>query len=76
MKTRKNAVNKRAIVSVAMLFAFTVLIVSAIFDVLNLFADDIFKLIHAITGILFMILGIFHIVYNWRTLMHYLKGRK
>jgi hypothetical protein len=54
-----------------MFVAFIVLIVSAVFDVLNLFADNVFKIIHGITGILFAATGTFHIVYNWRTLKRY-----
>ncbi len=32
--------------------------------------------IHVICGVLFTVAGIFHIVYNWRTLKHYLAGKK
>ncbi|MDR3226163.1 MAG: DUF4405 domain-containing protein [Prevotellaceae bacterium] len=31
--------------------------------------------IHIISGFLFAVFGIFHIIYNWKTLKHYLKGK-
>ena len=32
--------------------------------------------IHVLFGVVFMITGICHVVFNWRILKHYLMGRK
>ena len=32
--------------------------------------------IHVLFGVIFMIAGIFHIVYNWRIMKHHMIGRK
>ena len=32
--------------------------------------------IHVLFGVIFMVVGICHVIYNWRTLKHYLTGKK
>jgi hypothetical protein len=82
MKKTKKRSNKRAIVSVGIFILFILLILSAItIEVLeelpySTALEAIYHVctaIHVLSGILFAGFGTFHIVYNWRTLKHYLK---
>jgi hypothetical protein len=79
MKTIKNkAFNKRAVVSVSLFIMFILLPVSGKMittmkhdaEVMNIWAD-----IHHLTGMLFAIIGVFHIVYNWKSLKNYLTKK-
>ena len=72
----KKLINKRAVVSVALFVMFILLPISgkmivAVQD--NHEAMYIWAGIHSLLGLLFAVFGIFHIVYNWKTLKQYLK---
>ena len=76
----KMSFNKRAVVSIALLVMFIFLPISgkmieamALED--NSEAMFIWGGIHSLLGLLFFVFGIFHIVYNWKTLKFYLKRK-
>ena len=77
MKTKnKKSFNKRAVVSVALFAMFILLPFSG--KMIEIMKDNsevryIWVGIHYLLGLLFTVIGIFHIVYNWKTLKHYLK---
>jgi hypothetical protein len=80
MKKAKRT-NKRAVVSIGLFIIFALLILSAamiqIIEVHHRFslAHHVWTAIHVICGAVFTIAGIFHMVYNWRTLKSYLKNK-
>ena len=74
----KKSFNKRAVVSVALFILFILLPISG--KMIEAEKDNpdamfIWGGIHYLLGALFIIFGIFHIVYNWKPLTHYLKKR-
>ena len=74
----KKSFNKRAIVSVALFMLFILLPVSG--KMIEAAKDNhesmlFWSGIHCLLGLLFTCFGIFHIVYNWKTLKHYLKKK-
>ena len=77
MKTNKKKLfNKRAIVSVALFIMFILLPISG--KMIEAVKNDpesryIWSGIHGSLAFLFTIFGLFHIVYNWKSLKHYLK---
>jgi len=70
--------NKRKVVSLILLITLIIMPISAlIVHVTHGKAINHFWLhIHVTFGVLFVVAGIFHIVYNWRTLKNYLIGKK
>ena len=76
MKSKnKKSTNKRAFVSIVLFIMFILLPVSG--SMIGAMVDNndamlIWAAIHGFLGILFIIFGIFHIVYNWKTLKHYM----
>ena len=79
MKNKKSfCLNKRAIVSVALFVIFILLPISGRmieFTRENLATMYIWVAIHCLSGLLFMAFGLFHIVYNWKTLTRYLRKK-
>ena len=74
----KKSFNKRAFVSVALFMLFILLPVSG--KMIEATADNhetmlVWGGIHCLLGLIFTCFGIFHIVYNWKTLTHYLKKK-
>ena len=75
MKTNTKASNKR-IVSLILLVTLMMLPVSAVI----LHVSHGTKMahtwlhLHVLLGIIFVVAAIFHIIYNWRALKHYLLG--
>ena len=74
----KKSFNKRAVVSVALFILFILLPISG--KMIEAEKDNpdamfIWGGIHYLLGLLFTIFGLFHIVYNWKILTHYLKKR-
>ena len=72
----KKLYNKRAIVSIALFVLFILLPVSG--KMIVAMQDDheamfIWAGVHGLLGFLFAVVGIFHIVYNWKSLKQYLK---
>jgi cytochrome b561 len=77
MSTRKKSTNKRAIVSIAMFVIFVMLPVSGIMlaktkDNPDASASQFWDALHGILGVLFIVFGGFHIVYNRKALKHYM----
>lgn len=72
--------NMIAFVSIALLILFALLFLSAVaIQIIEInhrgsFAEHVCTFIHVICGIIFTIIAIFHIVYNWKTLIRYIKG--
>lgn len=79
MKSRnKKAFNKRAVISVALFIMFILLPISG--KMIEVMKDNpetmfIWGSIHYLLGLLFTFFGIFHIVYNWKTLKTYIKKK-
>ena len=71
----KKSFNKRAIVSVALFILLPISgkMIEAVKD--NHESMLVWGGIHCLLGLLFTCFGIFHIVYNWKTLKHYLKKK-
>ena len=75
---KKKSFNKRAFVSVALFIMFILLPISG--KMIEVFRDNpetmnTWAAIHCFLGLLFTTFGIFHIVYNWKTLKNYLKKK-
>ena len=79
MKFRKKKLShKRAVVSIALFILFILLPVSGkMIEIVtyNPYARFIWGGIHYLLGLLFIIFGIFHIIYNWNMLKNYLKRK-
>ena len=78
--SNKTSFNKRAIVSVALFIMFILLPISGKMIEAMAMEDNseamfIWGAIHSLLGLLFFVFGIFHIVYNWKTLKFYLKRK-
>lgn len=68
---------KRATVSIILFVAFLLLPVTAFFiDHSNATVAYISKGLHGRIGIIFTLAGIFHIVYNWKTLKMHFRPKK
>jgi len=85
MKNTKKQSNKRAVISVWAFILFILLILSAIaIETLEHFPYSstihavfhVCTAIHVLSGMLFAVFVIFHIVYNWRTLKSYMVGKR
>jgi hypothetical protein len=78
MRSFKRKFNKRAIASVALFIAFILLPVSGKMIQLGreTFWGDFGLQLHAWSAGVFLIAGIFHIVFNWKRLKHYMSGEK
>jgi putative Mn2+ efflux pump MntP len=71
----KRKVNKRAVVSVILFITFVLMPVSG--KMVQLSERDFFWVtLHGLSGQLFMIAGVFHIVYNWKTFKQYISRKK
>ncbi|MDR0844535.1 MAG: DUF4405 domain-containing protein [Tannerella sp.] len=74
-------INKRAGVSIALFIIFILLPVSGIMlaktkDNPEAFAGRFWDALHGILGVLFIISGLFHIIFNRKALKHYLIGKR
>ncbi len=72
----KKKINKRAIVSVTLFVLFIILPISGkMMQIMenNYEAKYVWGCIHYVAGLLFTTFGIFHIIFNWKSLKHYLK---
>ena len=74
----KKSFNKRKAVSLILLVTLIVMPVSALIVHVThgKAVSHLWLHIHVIFGILFTVVGVFHAVYSWRTLKHYLTGKK
>ena len=69
---------KRSFIAILLLICFIIMPLSALLIHLNhgKFIEHLFLHIHAYIGIIFVILGIIHIILNWKVLKKYLSGKK
>jgi hypothetical protein len=79
-KSRNKSRNKRAVVSIALFIFFLLVPISGIMihsgeHHPNAVASHVWHGIHGLSGILFTIFGVFHIVFNWRTLVSYFNKK-
>jgi uncharacterized membrane protein len=78
MKKTEKPSNKRAVVSLTLLFSFVSLPVSGI--IIHILhgkeTSHTWLHLHVLFGIIFIVAGIYHIIYNWRVLKHYLIGKQ
>lgn len=75
---QKKSVRKRAVISITLFALFLFLPISGKMIVAmreNPETMYLWEGIHALSGFLFTIFGVFHVVYNWQTLKHYLQRR-
>ena len=77
-KTTKKTFNKRAIVSLILLVTLIMMPVSGIIIHIThgTAVSHSWLHLHVLFGVIFMIAGIYHIVYNWRALKHYFFDKK
>ena len=78
METIKKKSNKRLIVSLTLLVSLIMMPISGVIIHVTHGAriSHTWLHIHIVFGVIFIIAGIYHVVYNWRTLKHYLVGKK
>jgi uncharacterized membrane protein len=78
MKSTKKTFNKRAIISITLLAALIMMPVSGVIIHISHGTETSRKWLHlhVVFGTIFMIAGVYHIIYNWRVLKNYLIGRK
>jgi hypothetical protein len=77
--TLKRKCNRRAIASVALFITFILMPVSG--KMIQMFERGTFwgnvgLQLHALSAGIFMTAGVFHIVFNWKALMRYMRGKK
>lgn len=77
MSKSKKAKNKRAVVSIALFVSmFMVLVTSLLTHVTHGFSiSHLWLHVHVLFGLLFMVFGILHIVYNWKVFRNYIAGK-
>ncbi|MDL2230756.1 DUF4405 domain-containing protein [Alistipes sp. OttesenSCG-928-L06] len=77
MKQRKS-LNRRALMSVGLFFSLLMLPVTAVLihATHGRPASHTWLHIHVVFGVLFMIFGAFHAVYNRKALVRYMRGTK
>ena len=79
--TQKKPFNKRAFTSIAMIVSLMALPISGIInhqlqiEPLTL-ARHFWMSVHNVSAILFVVIAIIHITYNWRVLLHYAQKAK
>jgi len=71
-------INKRKVVSLILLATLIVMPVSALIVHIThgKAISHLWLHIHVVFGILFVVAGVFHLVYGWRILKYYLTGKK
>ena len=78
MRKVKKTSNKRLIVSLILLVTLITMPVSGIIVHVTHGAktSHTWLHLHVVFGVIFIIAGIYHVIYNWRALKHYLAGKK
>jgi uncharacterized membrane protein len=78
MEKTKKTFNKRKVVTLILLVTFIMLPISGAYIHITHgeATSHTWLHIHVLFGILFVVAGIYHVVYNWRALKHYLIGKK
>ena len=77
MTTIRKSLNKRGIVSLILLCSLIMMPVSAVivhFTHGTVISHQWLHL-HVVFAVTFTVAGVYHIVYNWRTLKYYLSGK-
>ena len=77
MTTSVKSFNKRGIVSLVLLCSFIMMPVSAVFVHIThgTAISHQWLHFHVVFAVTFTVAGVYHIVYNWRTLKYYLSGK-
>jgi len=81
MKKASKQPNKRAVVSVILFICFlilpsTAIVIEVMEEVAPLsFAIHVWTAIHSLAGIVFTVAGVYHTVYNWKSLKRYFTKR-
>jgi len=77
MGKTKKVTNKRKIVALILLATFIMLPISGAY--IHVTHGEVtshkWLHLHVLFGVIFIVAGIFHIVYNWRVLKQYLTGK-
>jgi hypothetical protein len=78
METSNKTLNKRGVVSLILLITLIMMPVSAaiVHATHGGAISHKWLHLHALFGVIFIVAGIYHVVHNWRTLKHYLVGKK
>jgi uncharacterized membrane protein len=78
MGTTKKTTNKRKVVALILLATFIMLPISGAYIHATHGEATSHKWLHlhVLFGVIFIVACIYHIVYNWRVLKHYLTGKK
>jgi uncharacterized membrane protein len=71
-------INKRKIVLIILLVTLFMMPISGVYVHITHGAANSHRWlhIHVLFGILFLVTGIYHVVYNWKALKNYLIGKK
>ncbi len=80
-KTETKIFNKRAFISISMITAGLTLPISGLMNHLSQFepltsSRHFWMSVHNMSGVLFVIFVVIHIVYNWRAILRYAKKSK
>ncbi|MDR2813115.1 MAG: hypothetical protein LBB79_00440 [Prevotellaceae bacterium] len=71
---------KRELVSVVLFFDVILLamtgLAAVLDDLIGEKAEFIVKLVHFVAGLLFIVLAVYHVIYNWKALKLYMKKLK
>ena len=78
MEQTKKTGNKRKVVSLILLSTLIMMPISGIYVHVTHGTETSHKWlhIHVLFGVIFMVVGIYHVIYNWKVLKHYLTGKK
>jgi hypothetical protein len=79
MNKTKKRINKRKVVSLTLLLSAIMMPVSALITHIRHNQEVVshkWLHYHFVFGVIFVVSSIFHVVYNWKTLKHYLTGKK
>jgi uncharacterized membrane protein len=76
MKTSGKKLSKRGIVSLILLFNFVMMPVSGILVHVNhgKLVSHTWLHLHVLFAVTFIVAGVYHVVFNWRTLKFYILG--
>jgi protein-S-isoprenylcysteine O-methyltransferase Ste14 len=78
MEANKKTLTKRATISLTLLFSLVMMPVSGvIIHVLHgTKTSHTWLHLHVIFGVIFIVAGIYHVLFNWRAMKNYLIGKK
>ena len=78
MKKTKKTFNKRAAISLTLLFSLIMLPVSGVIIHIGHGTETghTWLHLHVLIGIMFIVAAIYHIIYNWKVLKNYLIDKK